>query len=76
MTANPNLAVDQKSLGKQGAFIDVNATSGAKTPVARGPAGGADEMKSWHPFSSTFAAKEASLADMGKGPSWTKIIEN
>jgi len=26
MTANPNLAAHQKSLGKQGAFIDVNAT--------------------------------------------------
>ena len=25
MTANPNLASDQKSLGKQGAFIDDNA---------------------------------------------------
>ena len=25
MTANPNLAPDQKSLGKQGAFIDANA---------------------------------------------------
>ncbi len=25
MTANPNLAADQKSLGKQGAFIDDNA---------------------------------------------------
>jgi len=25
MTANPNLAAHQKSLGKQGAFIDVNA---------------------------------------------------
>ena len=24
MTANPNLAADQKSLGKQGAIIDVN----------------------------------------------------
>jgi hypothetical protein len=27
MTANPNLAVDQKSLGKQGAFIDDSAAS-------------------------------------------------
>ena len=25
MTANPNLAVDQKSLGKQGAFIEDSA---------------------------------------------------
>ena len=48
----------------------------APSGTVSGPAGGADEMKSWHPFSSTFAAKEASLADMGKGPSWTKIIEN
>jgi len=27
MTANPNLAAHQKSLGKQGAFIDVNAVA-------------------------------------------------
>ena len=27
MTANPNLTADQKSLGKQGAFIDDNAGS-------------------------------------------------
>ncbi len=28
MTANPNLASDQKSLGKWGAFIDDNALAG------------------------------------------------